>query len=213
MISGTYSFKGFTTFRAFSLKQYNNQHIPTPTKITHERLPTLLKRILALQAIGLAVLTTFPDAKTEEANRVTAYRASILHFTSDPLLTKEKSYEYIKDGLLIVRNGHVILAELYESSIRYLSKTAKVINYSGYLITPGFIDAHVHYPQVEIIASYGEQLLEWLNTYVFPAERKYSNSQYARGKADFFLNQLMGTSKNPRWLELTTSPAIITTSD
>ena len=105
MISGTYSFKDFTIFRAFSSKQYNNQQIPTPPKITRKRLPTLLKRILALQAIGLAALTTFPDAKAEEAKKETAYRASILHFTSDPTLTKEKSYEYIKDSLLIVRNG------------------------------------------------------------------------------------------------------------
>lgn len=205
MISGTYSIKGFTIFKAFSSKQCNNQQIPTTTRITRKRLPTLLKQILALQAVGLAALTTFADAKAEEAKRETAYRASILHFISDPTLTKEKSYEYIKDGLLIVRNGQVLATGPYESSIRKLAKTAKVINYSGYLITPGFIDAHVHYPQVEIIASYGEQLLEWLNIYVFPAERKYSNIQYAREKADFFLNQLV---KNG-----TTTALVFTTVD
>ena len=61
---------------------------------------------------------------------------------------------------------------------------------AGAAMLPGFVDAHVHYPQAEIIASYGEQLLEWLNTYVFPAERKYSNKQYARTKADFFSTNL-----------------------
>lgn len=162
----------------------------TKSKIKYRRLPTILKRLLALQAIGLAVLTACASARAGQPASETAYRASILHFLSDPTTAKGKTHEYIEDGLLIVQNGHIVSAGPYESSIKKLAKTTRIVNYSGYLITPGFVDAHVHYPQVEIIASYGEQLLEWLNTYVFPAERKYSNKQYARTKADFFLDQL-----------------------
>jgi guanine deaminase len=61
----------------------------------------------------------------------------------------------------------------------------------GYLILPGFIDAHVHYPQTEMIASYGTQLLEWLDTYTFPVEAKFQDAAYAREIASFFLDELL----------------------
>ncbi len=51
---------------------------------------------------------------------------------------------------------------------------------------PGFIDTHVHYPQTEMIASYGEQLLEWLENYTFPFERKFTDIEYGKNVAEFF---------------------------
>ncbi len=196
--------------KAFTSQINNNNHQKlTPSKITRKRLPKPLQLVLALQAVGLAALTAFTGAKAEQAKRETAYRASILHFLSDPATTKDKSYEYIKDGLLIVRDGQIVSAGPYKSSIAKLAKTSNVVNYSGYLITPGFVDAHVHYPQVEIIASYGEQLIEWLNTYVFPAERKYSNSQYAREKAEFFLSQLIKNGTTTALVFATVDPTSV----
>jgi len=55
----------------------------------------------------------------------------------------------------------------------------------------GFIDTHVHYPQTDIIAAYGEQLLEWLERYTFPIERRFADPDYAREVADFFLTELL----------------------
>jgi guanine deaminase len=55
----------------------------------------------------------------------------------------------------------------------------------------GFVDCHVHYPQCETIASYGEQLMEWLNRYTFPAELKFEDPDYARATADHFLDQCL----------------------
>lgn len=50
----------------------------------------------------------------------------------------------------------------------------------GKLLLPGFVDAHVHYPQTEMIGAFGEQLLEWLTTYTFPVESQFADAEYAR---------------------------------
>jgi guanine deaminase len=63
--------------------------------------------------------------------------------------------------------------------------------YPGKLILPGFIDLHVHYPQTEMIAAYGAQLMEWLNQYTFPTEAKFQDADYARKIASFFLDELL----------------------
>jgi len=57
------------------------------------------------------------------------------------------------------------------------------------LITAGFIDSHVHFPQTPMIAAYGEQLLDWLNKYTFPTEQKYADKDFASGVARVFLHE------------------------
>src|SRR6185312_7482600 len=61
----------------------------------------------------------------------------------------------------------------------------------GKLIVPGFVDTHVHYAQVDVIASYGRQLLDWLNDYTFPAERAFADPDHARKIAGLFLDNLL----------------------
>ncbi|RUM35826.1 MAG: guanine deaminase [Desulfobulbus sp.] len=61
----------------------------------------------------------------------------------------------------------------------------------GKLIVPGFVDTHIHFPQAEIIGSYGEQLLDWLDNYAFPAEQQYNDAAYAGEMAEFFIDQLL----------------------
>ena len=72
-----------------------------------------------------------------------------------------------------------------------LPADATVVDYRGKLIVPGFVDTHVHYPQTDMIAAYGEQLLEWLERYTFPAERRFDDPAHAREVADFFLAELL----------------------
>ena len=57
-----------------------------------------------------------------------------------------------------------------------------VADHRGQLILPGFIDTHVHCPQLDVIASFGTELLDWLNTHTFPAERRYADPR-SRGRA------------------------------
>lgn len=120
----------------------------------------------------------------------TLFRASVLHFLSDPDVDGEDAYEFFADGALAVANGHVV--ELGEAK-KLLSKhaNAECVDYSGKLIIPGMIDTHIHFPQVEVIASYGEQLLDWLNNYTFPAERQFEDKDYASKIANFFLDELL----------------------
>ena len=94
----------------------------------------------------------------------TAHRGEILHFLD------EKRHQHIQDGLLIVRDGYVHAIGEVQELITSLPQNTQLLEHPGCLITPGFVDTHIHFPQCEIIASYGEQLLEWLEKYTFPAE-------------------------------------------
>merc|ERR1711991_977713 len=58
---------------------------------------------------------------------------------------------------------------------------------------PGFIDCHVHYVQTRIIASYGQQLLQWLSDFVFPEEQKFSRASFAQQQASSFLDVLLAS--------------------
>ncbi len=121
-----------------------------------------------------------------------AYRASILHFLTDPGTQNEQSsIEYFEDGVLLVDQGHVVQLGPAEQLLKDLSSDINITDYSGKLIIPGLIDAHIHYPQTDMIASYGEQLLEWLNKYTFPTEGKFKNQDYAEDVAEFFLDELL----------------------
>lgn len=66
-----------------------------------------------------------------------------------------------------------------------------VADHRGQLVLPGFIDTHVHCPQLDVIASYGEQLLDWLDTYTFPSERRYADAREAGAGAERFLDALI----------------------
>jgi guanine deaminase len=117
---------------------------------------------------------------------LTAHRGEIIHF-----LTDESDYQHIEDGLLIIENGHIHSVGNAETLLKTLPPNTEITEHPNCLITPGFVDTHVHYPQCEIIASYGKQLLEWLETYTFPAEQKFEDSEYASKIASFFLDQLL----------------------
>jgi guanine deaminase len=127
--------------------------------------------------------------------KMTAFRASILHCLSDPGGATDhnntSAVEYIEDGLLIVENGHVREAGKAEALLAGLSESVEVVDHRDRLIIPGMIDCHVHFPQIDIIASYGEQLLDWLNRYAYPAERKFADSAHAAEVADFFADELL----------------------
>ncbi len=128
----------------------------------------------------------------ENNTKATAVKGDLLHFVDDPFKTEEKdSYQYFEKGMLIIENG-LVKAVGYASDLgQQLSPGTKIIDYSGHLIIPGFIDTHLHYPQTDIIASYGKQLLEWLQTYTFPREGMFNNAEYVENVADFFLEELL----------------------
>jgi len=121
-----------------------------------------------------------------------AIRGAIFHCLGDPGPEGDTSKtEYFADGLLLIEDGHILECGPAEPALAQLSKNIPVTDYSGKLILPGFIDSHIHYPQTDIIASYGTRLLEWLNKYTFPTEARFDDPEHAREVAEFFLDELL----------------------
>jgi guanine deaminase len=129
------------------------------------------------------------EAVAKRARR--AFRAEIVHLVDDPLAAGERAHEHWQDGLLVLADGKVERCGDARTLLAALPPDTEVVDYSGSLIVPGFIDAHVHYPQTDIVAAYGEKLLEWLTRYTFPIERRFDDPAYAREVADFFLAELL----------------------
>ncbi|MER2298108.1 MAG: amidohydrolase family protein, partial [Pseudomonas sp.] len=97
-----------------------------------------------------------------------AYRAAILHSIADPAeVGLDASHEYFEDGLLVIDDGRISAVGHASELLPSLAADIEVVHYQDALITPGFIDTHIHFPQTGMIGSYGEQLLDWLNTYTF----------------------------------------------
>ena len=120
---------------------------------------------------------------------VQAYRASLLHFHADPAFV-EQAYSWHTDGLLVIEDGRVKAAGDYAQLRATLPPGLEPVDYRGKIITPGFIDTHLHYPQTDMIASPSEGLLPWLETYTFPTERRFEDPVHARATAEFFLDEL-----------------------
>ncbi len=121
-----------------------------------------------------------------------AIRGDIIHFTANPFTTnEEQSLQIFESGMLIIEEGRIRQVG-FASDLEHLLPPDNVVHdYSGHLILPGFIDTHLHYPQTDVIASYGKQLLEWLQTYTFPCEGRFDDPEYAENVADFFLDELL----------------------
>ncbi|PKQ39480.1 guanine deaminase [Pseudomonas sp. YY-1] len=125
------------------------------------------------------------------SNTRKAYRAAILHSLADPAVVGvEQSYQHFEDGILLIENGKVAQVGAAAELLPKLGGV-EVQHYRDALITPGFIDTHIHYPQTGMIASYGEQLLDWLNTYTFPTEKQFEDKAHASDVAAIFLKELL----------------------
>jgi guanine deaminase len=121
-----------------------------------------------------------------------AYRAALLHMLEDPCYAPaESTWAYHADGLLVVEDGHVAAFGAYTDIAPTLPADTPVTAFPGQLITPGFVDAHIHYPQTDVVAAWGSQLLDWLNTHTFPAEQAFADRAHADEAAAFFLDELL----------------------
>lgn len=118
-----------------------------------------------------------------------AFRGEILSVPDDPAIAGPDAIRHFDDGLLIVEDGIVTACGPHAD---LAGKFADIsLDTLPGLIVPGFVDAHVHYPQTERIASHGEQLLEWLDRHIFPAEQAFADRAHAEGVAAFFLDELL----------------------
>lgn len=124
----------------------------------------------------------------------TAIRGQILYFLDDPGNGPEPvkgSYTHLPDGLLVTHQGKVVACGATAELSPHLPAGTSVTHYPDSLILPGFIDTHVHMPQLGVIASYGAQLLDWLENYTFPHESKFADQTFAQAEAHRFTNLLL----------------------
>ncbi len=114
-------------------------------------------------------------------------RGRTLSFHADPAIT-EDSWQYIEDGAIITEGGKILQIGNYSD---LADPAIPETDHRPHLILPGFIDTHLHFPQVQVIASWGAQLLDWLNTYTFPEESRFADPAHANRMAGPFLDFLL----------------------
>ncbi|WP_456480920.1 guanine deaminase [Oceanithermus sp.] len=117
-------------------------------------------------------------------------RASLLHATGKELL--EARLEAIGDGGVYLEGGRIADTGPF-AEVRARHPEAPVRRLAGGLLLPGFVDAHVHYPQTGVIGALGLDLLDWLERVTLPAEARFADAAYARREARTFLRALVGS--------------------
>ena len=119
-------------------------------------------------------------------------RGRVLSFITRPEGTDDRaSYRYEEDGGVLVRDGRVEAMGDFQLLASGAGKGAEIIDHRPHLILPGFIDAHAHFVQMQVIASYGAELLDWLNTYTFPEETRFREAAHGQRIARHFFDELL----------------------
>ena len=117
-----------------------------------------------------------------------ALRGDLLDFTAEPAWGEVESdaVRYRPDHWLLIEDGRIQGAQLADPDPSYARH-----DHRGRLVLPGFVDTHVHMPQLDVIASYGTELLDWLETYTFPAETRYADPAHSAAGAALFCDALL----------------------
>lgn len=111
-----------------------------------------------------------------------------LTFHGDPFNAPWEDCVRINSAGAVLVQGSKIEAVGDASALKSTYPEVQVISYGDDLICPGFVDAHVHYAQTAMIASWGKQLIDWLNTYTFPEEALFANQGYPEEIAKRYLD-------------------------
>jgi guanine deaminase len=117
-------------------------------------------------------------------------RGRVLTFNDEPRLAGAAAMRLVEKGAVLIEGGAIAAVGEASDIARRAPASAKVDDYGDRLVLPGFIDTHIHYPQTRVIASYGAQLLEWLQKYTFVEEQKLRDPGHADLVARFFLDEL-----------------------
>jgi guanine deaminase len=118
-------------------------------------------------------------------------------FRADTLFFQSRQARIERDALVLVDEHAKIMAfgpyaeTLAQQPPEQQARIASILkSYPGKLLAPGFIDCHVHYPQLDVIGSPAEGLLPWLENYTFPHEARFDDINYAKEVASFFFDEL-----------------------
>lgn len=123
-------------------------------------------------------------------SKQTLLRGRVLSFTAEPQGPEDTSaYEFIENCALLVADGMILAKGSYDA-LAPQAAGAEVIDHRPHILMAGFIDTHLHFPQVQVIASWGSQLLEWLNNYTFPEEVRFADAGHSAEMAGHFFDLL-----------------------
>ncbi|WP_295814400.1 guanine deaminase [uncultured Nitratireductor sp.] len=119
-------------------------------------------------------------------------RGRLLSFKAESRsIDDHDAYVFEEDGAVLVEDGVILASGSFAEVAAGTEAGHAVVDHRPHLILPGFIDAHAHFPQMQVIASYGAELLDWLNDYTFPEETKFSDIQHGRRIARLFFDELL----------------------
>jgi guanine deaminase len=119
---------------------------------------------------------------------VELFRASLFHTRGNPA-DDERAFVWHEDGGLLVGGGRIIASGAF-TDVRRSAPDASIVDWRGGLLLPGFVDAHVHYPQLRIIGALGRTLLDWLEHSALPEEARLHDVAYAIDVARRFVRAL-----------------------
>ncbi len=127
---------------------------------------------------------------TPQSTTRIALRGDLLDFGAEPAWgdVDSPAVRFRPDHWLLIENGRIERVQAEEPDPSW-----KRHDHRGRLVLPGFIDTHVHMPQLDVIASYGTELLDWLNDYTFPAETRFADPERSHAGAELFADALLAS--------------------
>lgn len=121
-----------------------------------------------------------------------ALRGPCLSFRAPPWREGAAALRFEPDALILLHEGRIVALDDHARLRAQVPDEMHIVHYdSNHLILPGFIDAHVHYPQVQMIASFGLRLIDWLKRYTFEVEQQYADPEHAAREARVFLDECL----------------------
>lgn len=119
--------------------------------------------------------------------RVEILLGQVLRFASDARIEGPSAARHDRQGAVAIAEGRIVDVGPAEAVLARHPQAHRT-DLGEKLISAGFIDAHVHYPQTAIIASWGKRLIDWLNSYTFPEEMRFADPAYAASIASRYFD-------------------------
>lgn len=141
----------------------------------------------------------------------TLLRGRLLSFHAAPQGPDDTAaYTYEEDGALLMIRGKIVAQGPFEEVLALApADSTNIVDHRPHLILPGFIDTHIHFPQAQVIASWADQLLDWLNDYTFPAELRFSDKAHGARIAAAFYDALIANGTTTASAYCSSHPASV----
>ncbi|WP_406721121.1 guanine deaminase [Thioclava litoralis] len=132
----------------------------------------------------------------------------VIRFCDIPMTDQAFGMEHLTQGAVVVKDGRIVAVGPAED-VKRAWPQARLHDYGDKLISAGFIDAHVHFPQTAIIASWGKRLIDWLNAYTFPEEMRLADPLYAKTIAETYMDLALANGTTSMCSFCTVHPASV----